>query len=146
MAAPFARNALLATRARLAPAVAARAASTLSTSSAFGGNFAQSPAIMMMALDRAPAQTVVEPFVNHSLIFETSLDLPMLELPELNQIGGLECPTDNLNEPLQAIKRTYQPSVLRRKRKHGFRSRRLTISGRKMLTRRFVKGRWRMSM
>lgn len=47
---------------------------------------------------------------------------------------------------MQAIKRTYQPSVLRRKRKHGFRSRRLTISGRKMLTRRFVKGRWRMSL
>lgn len=49
-------------------------------------------------------------------------------------------------EPLLAIKRTYQPSVLRRKRKHGFRSRRLTISGRKTLTRRFVKGRWRMSL
>lgn len=61
MAAPFARNVLLATRARLAPAVAARAASTLSTS-AFGGSFAQSPAIMMMALDRAPAQTVVGAF------------------------------------------------------------------------------------
>lgn len=38
-----------------------------------------------------------EPFVNHSLIFETSLDVPMMELPELNQIGGLECPTDNVN-------------------------------------------------
>lgn len=61
MAAPFARNVLLATRARLAPAVAARAASTLSTS-AFSGSFAQSPAIMMMALDRAPAQTVVGAF------------------------------------------------------------------------------------
>lgn len=58
MAAPFARNVLLVTRARLAPTVAVRAASSLSTS-AFSGSFAQSPAILMMALDRAPAQTVV---------------------------------------------------------------------------------------
>lgn len=35
--------------------------------------------------------------MNRTLIFETSLDLPMMELPELNQIGGLECPTDNVN-------------------------------------------------
>jgi large subunit ribosomal protein L34 len=49
-------------------------------------------------------------------------------------------------EPLQAIKRTYQPSVLRRKRKHGFRTRRVSISGRKLLKRRFNKGRWRMSL
>lgn len=45
-----------------------------------------------------------------------------------------------------AIKRTYQPSVLRRKRKHGFRTRRVSISGRKLLKRRFLKGRWRMSL
>lgn len=49
-------------------------------------------------------------------------------------------------EPLQAVKRTYQPSVLRRKRKHGFRTRRVSISGRKLLTRRFLKKRWRMSL
>lgn len=49
-------------------------------------------------------------------------------------------------EPLQAVKRTYQPSVLRRKRKHGFRTRRVSISGRKLLKRRFLKGRWRMSL
>lgn len=50
------------------------------------------------------------------------------------------------SEPLQAIKRTYQPSVLRRKRKHGFRTRRVSISGRKVLKRRYNKGRWRMSL
>jgi hypothetical protein len=38
--------------------------------------------------------TIAEPFVNNALIFETGLDLPTMELPELNQIDGLECPTD----------------------------------------------------
>uniref|UniRef100_A0AAV1TGJ9 Large ribosomal subunit protein bL34m n=1 Tax=Peronospora matthiolae TaxID=2874970 RepID=A0AAV1TGJ9_9STRA len=64
-------------------------------------------------------------------------------LPPLNQ---LECPSESQDEPLEAIKRTYQPSVLRRKRKHGFRTRRVSISGRKVLNRRFNKGRWRMSL
>lgn len=124
-----ARNVLfLATRARIAPTVAAgavRAASSLSLAS----GAAPHPAIMMMALNRSAPAVVVgasccaasqsprlrclclcahgshlcdrllysEPSVNSALIFETSLDLPMLELPELNPITGLDCPTDSLN-------------------------------------------------
>ncbi|CAH0475466.1 unnamed protein product [Peronospora belbahrii] len=88
--------------------------------------------------------------VQQSLVFETGINYVEMDdsqLP-LNQIEELKCPpTESFNnEPLQAIKRTYQPSVLRRKRKHGFRTRRVSISGRKVLKRRFNKGRWRMSL
>ncbi|KAI9909853.1 hypothetical protein PsorP6_010625 [Peronosclerospora sorghi] len=120
-----------------------RAFSNIPSSSFFSASF-NPMSVSSVLLMTKPENVVRNPPLDFD-ISNTRLQVDCF-LPQHNQISDIRCPTDCLNVPLQAIKRTYQPSVLRRKRKHGFRSRRVSVSGRKVLNRRFNKGRWRMSL
>ncbi|KAF0700588.1 Aste57867_8924 [Aphanomyces stellatus] len=67
--------------------------------------------------------------------------------PASSVVPAIECPEFNdIFAPIMAIKRTYQPSVLRRKRKFGFRVRKASIGGRNVLNNRWLKGRKRLSV
>ena len=54
--------------------------------------------------------------------------------------------SDILQGGIWLIKRTFQPSIVRRKRKGGFLVRQRTVGGRRTLRRRRLKSRWRLGI
>ena len=83
---------------------------------------------------------------------------PLLSLknfwPQNNQVGAITIATNtsivgNLQSLLRdlstwLIKRTFQPSIVRKRRKHGFLRRQESVGGRRVLKRRAAKGRIRL--
>jgi len=75
-------------------------------------------------------------------------------LPQSNQVGAITIATNtsmicNLQSLLRDlstwfIKRTFQPSIVRKRRKHGFLRRQESVGGRRVLKRRAAKGRIRL--
>ncbi|CAK4713133.1 hypothetical protein LEN26_001239 [Aphanomyces euteiches] len=86
-------------------------------------------------------------FPSNSLPIQASFGSMIPQCPPASIVPApIECPEFNdIMAPIMAIKRTYQPSVLRRKRKFGFRVRKQSLGGRKVLNNRWLKGRKRLS-
>lgn len=64
---------------------------------------------------------------------------------QMNMFIPLVSVSSNIfSEWIMWIKRTFQPSIIRKRRKHGFLERQRSVGGRRVLKRRMAKGRARL--
>jgi large subunit ribosomal protein L34 len=87
-----------------------------------------------------------------SILIGIFMRTPLSATPEMNKAtlttacAGHVVPEESDLNSVWLIKRTYQPSILRKKRQSGFLVRQRTVGGRRMLARRRHKQRWRLAL
>lgn len=108
---------------------------------------AESVCLAGQPLTRGGAFSSQTLFYLPTLSFKLSARVATTTSSSLISVGGML--VDSLQSLLGDIstwfiKRTYQPSIIRKRRKHGFRRRKESVGGRRVLKRRMAKGRIRL--
>ncbi len=87
--------------------------------------------------------SVAAPSSSSAMVTTTAARPTALTFPSVNSIFNRLI--NELADGIMLLKRTFQPSLMRRKRKHGFLSRLNDRNGKKVLNRRLEKGRRQLS-